>query len=541
MSTEFQTVQSIAAQEKGGFTVERDEDDAWTVSAPGVIFLSLETPKAPILVPLNSSDFDDRQAMMRHWRSLPASVRYSIGENEYFVLNPDASGEWERWGRAADRLARAVLDCPEMRTAFEEWKQGMAPEEVGYANHVAFADELRPYEAFYVKASLGRDGYRTSRVYSVRWDGPFPEIAVDGFAIRASETHQLNTFWIFFPVEGAPRLDERTLRLGLIKAEHPGLTVSFDPEPRAPEPVRWAIPGLVEQGGLTLTYARENFGKTALVMAELWKASRRGECNALYLAFEGANGLDARVAAVRSRFGDTQTFAATAEGWDLGSDEGWSSTTAFVHEMRELYAMTNDGPIIVAIDTMGASIQTGSRILGGAERFLAGVHALRRETGVAVWVIGHGNTEGDVYGFKGLTFDADIVTQVTRRSNGRDRVHTRKKGRHAPAPEQIRTFRIEVVDGAPVAVTADAVNAVAEPEEAPDVPKALRTVVVHLEDAGLVDGLTEDEMRDALTDYHAKHLSGGKDAARTWRHRTKAQLIDAGIVVERDGLYVLAT
>ena len=44
-------------------------------------------------------------------------------------------------------------------------------------------------------------------------------------------------------------------------------------------------------------------------------------------------------------------------------------------------------------------------------------------------LIAHANDAGDVFGFKGAKHDADVVTKVTRRCNGKQHVHN-GAGRH---------------------------------------------------------------------------------------------------------------
>ncbi len=301
------------------------------------------------------------------------------------------------------------------------------------------------------------------------------------------------------------------------------------------------MPGLVERGGLTITFAKENFGKTALVMSELWRASQRRDCNVLYLAFENHNGLDARCEALEQHYDFAPSFIAEKASWDLGELGQWSHVAELVEDRQQHFALYNEAPLVVVFDTVGAAILEGSRVMGGVERFYGGLRQLVRRTGVSAWVIGHGNSEGDLFGFKGAKHDADVVTKITRRSNGRDHVHTRIKGRHAPHGERLCVFGIEVINGVPVAVY-DVEGKDAPQTEVtdqyPELPESYLPLIPLLEDAGAVDGLTGEGLRGVLNS-HCQEEGSTKDAIRQQRHRVKKALLRAEVIKEVDGLFYL--
>jgi hypothetical protein len=276
-------------------------------------------------------------------------------------------------------------------------------------------------------------------------------------------------------------------------------------------------------------------------MSELWRASQRHDCNVLYLAFENHNGLDARCEALEQHYGSTPSFIAEKSSWDLGELDEWKDVAELVEEWQQVF-LEDERPLVVVFDTVGAAILEGSRIMGGVERFYGGLRQLVRRTGVSAWVIGHGNSGGDLFGFKGAKHDADVVTKITRRSNGRDHVHTRIKGRHASHGERLCVFGIEVINGVPVAVC-DYENGGAMESEAndayPELPKNYKPLVQLLEDTGAAGGVTEEELCEALTGHYQK--KGSKPATiRQQRRRAKDALLKANVLKERDERYYLA-
>ncbi len=180
-----------------------------------------------------------------------------------------------------------------------------------------------------------------------------------------------------WPATGQHQAHRRALEL----RRKPDSFVSFHDGPRGNAEVKWVMPGLVERGGLTITFAKENFGKTALVMSELWRASQRRDCNVLYLAFENHNGLDARCEALEQHYDSAPSFIAEKASWDLGELDQWSHVAELVEDRQQHFALFNEAPLVVVFDTMGAAILESSRIMTGAERFYSG---LRQMIGVPV-------------------------------------------------------------------------------------------------------------------------------------------------------------
>ncbi len=133
------------------------------------------------------------------------------------------------------------------------------------------------------------------------------------------------------------------------------------------------------------------------------------------------------------------------------------------------------------------------------------------------------------------------MTKITRRSNGRDHVHTRIKGRHASHGERLCVFKIDVLNGVPVAVC-DVEGTDAPQTEVtdqyPELPESYLPLIPLLEDAGAVDGLTAEGLRGFLNS-HCQDEGSTRDAIRQQRHRVKKALLGAGVIKEVDGLFYL--
>ncbi len=189
-----------------------------------------------------------------------------------------------------------------------------------------------------------------------------------------------------------------------------------------------------------------------------------------------------------------------------------------------------------------SALGTGSRISGAPETFLGEVKRLQQETGVALWLVSHQNDKGELYGFKGFTFDADVVTRIIRKSNGRDHVHSRLLGRHVESRKQLSTFHLVEVGPAFVAERVDegvAVDA-SKSNDIPGLQDGYRPLVSLLDDAGAADGLMEDELRDVLNSHYLMP-DVKTDTVRQRRIRAKKALIEAGVLDNRDGVYYLVT
>jgi hypothetical protein len=523
----------LKLREQDGYTVEEDENGRLMVSAPGVVFISLRQPQEPAYIEIELEQFDNLSEDCRH------TLRASGVGQMYYRIDLEGRERWEAYERANWRLTEAIFDCPETRERFEEDPDGWED----YGEYVWFTADRHTEVRSSVRNATGAwPSVCASRtVYAVRWLGDMPEMSVNGFDVVIKETCRFSDLCRPLPPEQLYTLDAKKFQMQLLRHKYPDSFVSFDDGPRGTAEVKWVMPGLVEMGGLTLTFAKENFGKTALVMSELWRASQRRDCNVLYLAFENHNGLDARCEALEQHYDSAPSFIAEKASWDLGELDQWSHVAELVEDRQQHFALFHEAPLVVVFDTMGAAILESSRIMTGAERFYGGLRQMIRSTGVSAWVIGHGNSEGDLFGFKGAKHDADVVTKITRRSNGRDHVHTRIKGRHAPHGERLCVFGIEVVNGVPVAVS-DVEGKDAPQTEVtdqyPELPDSYLPLIPLLEDAGAVDGLTGEGLRGVLNS-HCQEEGSTKDAIRQQRHRVKKALLRAEVIKEVDGLFYL--
>lgn len=533
-----------AKVERLGYTVRNIYADKWVVWPPeGVRFLKIRAPKKPAYFRLDHNSLNSDEAMREFWDNLPEERRYyednPTGGKRFYRVDPDAKDEWDRFRKAEANFFDVLFDTPE---SLQEYEEDEAREE--FEDFREYCTEVI-YDWMIVAVFWHNDGIGENYddVFAVRWDGDFPHMTLKGVQVMTKGWVDLAEFRTrdFQPaVYELHEYDATKLQLRLMARNHPDLILSSSNELCGDTEVRWVLPELIEHQGMTLTYASPKRGKTALVMTELWCACQKGLCNVIYLAFEGHNGLGARNAALKERFGSCPTFAIKKADWNLSDRARWEDVREFVAEMKRSLAVLQDAPTVVVFDTVGAALGTGSRISGAPETFLGEVKRLQRETGVALWLVSHQNDRGELYGFKGFTFDADVVTRIIRKSNGSDHVHSRLLGRHVKSRKLLSTFRLVEVGPAFVAEQVEEGVAVDAPKanEIPGLQDSYRPLVSLLDDAGAADGLTEDELRDVLNGYYRK--PGVKtDTVRQRRNRAKSALLKAGVLDNRDGVYYL--
>jgi hypothetical protein len=298
--------------------------------------------------------------------------------------------------------------------------------------------------------------------------------------------------------------------------------------------IKWALEGLVQKGGFTLTNGIPGVGKTADVMRTLFLCA--DSTLVVFIAFEDTASLEARTGALEDAFGKRELFFSLSGGcWDLCSEEDWKEIRHSVDAIRSVHDPEDSRDVIVCMDNLNAGIRSEDRVMTGPDTVSRHIGTFRSETGFAVWLIAHENSRGEIFGANFLLQDLDVQTRITKPSRkGEALLHRRLKGRNCESNVDLHQFTLVPVSGTIRSsvegeTTVDAVKAEADVLQFGEAEQFITEAMPLVDSGGTIEAKQLRQILDKML-----RIAPGEtgDNIRKNRSRLKMKLMADGVLHE---------
>jgi hypothetical protein len=311
-------------------------------------------------------------------------------------------------------------------------------------------------------------------------------------------------------------------------------------------------------GATVCLYGRQNVGKTAWLIDDLVQASAAGKCMVLYCAIDGIADMETRVKAqyegARERCFDDPLFRLEFISLDFGNrGNGWDEldrrAALWTERFKSIGGTTDGLPLVVVLETLSTALDGGDENGTGTQRFISGATRFAKAGKAAgnprTFVFTH-HGDAKPRGHSSILGNTDRVLRMVARSNGVVSVFVptgaNAKDRFGPQGREFARFKLKTRKLESGRTT---VMVVPPPSEeraatAPEsCPEDLRAAWQALDKAGASEGIDDGDFNAVLQELVADKKASA-EAIRKRRTRLRDQLLAAGVVVEREGVFRLA-